>query len=92
VYIYDPSYLPPETPQRRNLKTIPLTGTKAYTVIGKLKKRNLLVEEIWIGGGGNEDGRCREMSLEFIKTGVEKMMTLGVWEPLERDWEKVSFA
>jgi hypothetical protein len=61
-------------------------------VIERLKKRKLRIKEIWIGGGGNEDGRCREMSLDFIKAEVEKTITRGVWEPPEKDWEQVNFA
>ena len=48
VFIYDPSYTsatPPTPTSRRNLKTIPLVGTKAYKIIAELKKAQLLVVE-----------------------------------------------
>ena len=49
---------------RRNLKTIPLIGTKAYKVIAELERaRKLAVEKVFVGGGGNVAGQCREMSL-----------------------------
>jgi hypothetical protein len=61
-------------------------------VIGELKNRRLGIKEILIGGGGNEAGHCRKMSLEFIKAEVEKVITRGTLEPPAKDWEQVNFA
>jgi hypothetical protein len=59
-------------------------------VISELKKR-CAVEEIWLGGGGNTGGRCREMSLSWLRAGVEEMITAEKWT-LGSGWERVNFA
>ena len=67
VFIYDPSYTsaaPPTPTSRRNLKAIPLVGTRAYKIIAELKKaRKLAVKRVFIGRGGNIVGYYREISL-----------------------------
>ncbi|KAE9362508.1 hypothetical protein N431DRAFT_529048 [Stipitochalara longipes BDJ] len=92
AYIYDPSYHPPDpnAAGTRKLKSIPLVGGMAYKVIKALKGRGLKVKEYWVGGGGNESGRCRAMSLQWIKDNVEEM-TKGTWKP-PTNWEKVNLA
>lgn len=95
MFIYDPSYIfiaPPTPTTRRNLKSYPLVGTKAYKVISVLKKaRKLAVEKVFIGGGGNVAGQCREMSLQWIREGVEQMVTTEQWETGVQ-WERVNLA
>ena len=66
---------------RRNLKTIPLIGTKAYKVIAELERaRKLAVEKVFVGGGGNIAGQYREMSLWWIWDRVEQMVIIEKWE------------
>lgn len=67
-------------------------------MIERLKARELRVEEYWVGGGGNwasedggDEGRCRAMSLEWIKNNVEEMITTEDWKP-GNGWERVNFA
>jgi len=95
VFIYDPSYTsaaPPTPTSRRNLKAIPLVGTKAYKIIAELKRaRKLAVERVFVGGGGNAAGHCREMSLRWLRDGVEQMVTTEKWEFGIR-WEQVNLA
>lgn len=90
VYIYDPSYLPPDNASRRKLKSVPLLGVRAYKVIAALKTR-CAIKEVWLGGGGNTEGHCRKMSLGWVKAGVEEMITMEKWT-LGSGWEQVSFA
>jgi hypothetical protein len=73
------------------LKSVPLVGTKAYKVIAALKKRELRIDKIWMGGGANETGRCRAISLGWIKDGVEEMITTEDRQ-LGNSWEKVTLA
>ena len=83
---------PPTPTSRRNLKSLPLVGTKAYKVISELKgARKLAVERVFVGGGGNAAGQCREMSLRWIRQGVEQMVTTEKWEP-GAQWERVNLA
>lgn len=69
-----------------------VTLTKAYKAISELKKaRKLAVEKVFVGGGGNAAGQCREMSLRWIRQGVEQMVTTEKWE-LGVQWERVNLA
>jgi hypothetical protein len=95
VMIYDPSYVhqaPPTPTSRRNLKSLPLIGTKAYKMIMQLKNtRKLAVDKVFVSGGGNLAGQCREMSLRWIRQGVEQMVTTEKWVP-GLIWERVNLA
>ena len=45
-------------------------------MISELKgARKLAVERVFVGGGGNAARQCREMSLRWIRQGVEQMVT-----------------
>ena len=93
VYVYDPSYeAPPSPTTRRNLKSLPLVGAKAYKMITELRnKRGLAIEEVFVGGGGNLEGDCRKMSLQWIRGGVEQMVTAEDWKQ-RVEWERVNLA
>lgn len=61
-------------------------------MISELKNtRKLAVEKVFVGGGGNTAGRCREMSLRWIREGVEQMVTTEKWE-FGVQWEQVNLA
>jgi hypothetical protein len=47
-----------------------------------------------VSGGGNAAGQCREMSLRWIRQGVEQMVTTEKWEKGEpgAQWERVNLA
>jgi hypothetical protein len=54
VYLYDPSFVPqaPGAPKRQ-LKDLPMCGTKATAIVSALRKRGLKVEHVVVGGGEN---------------------------------------
>jgi hypothetical protein len=65
-------------------------------MIRELRKRNLKVERVLVGGGGNLTGVCRQMSLRWIEGGVREMVTSreNTWA-IDRQpfvWERVNFA
>ena len=39
------------------------------------QKRNLVIDEAWVGGGGNVTGECRAMSLGWLRGVVEDLVT-----------------
>lgn len=52
-----------------------MVGTKVGDLIRLLRtKRKLRVDKIFISGGGNVDGDCRRMTLEWIKGWVEDLV------------------
>jgi hypothetical protein len=64
-------------------------------VISELRgARKLAVARVFVGGGGNAAGQCREMSLRWIRQGVEQMVTTEKWEKGEpgAQWERVNLA
>ncbi len=68
-----------------------MIGSKVDELIYLLRKqRKLRIERIFIGGGGNAEGNCRMMTLEWIKSFVldllegrpERTFTADMWEEL----------
>ena len=53
--------------------------------------RNLAVEKVLVGGGGNQAAECRKMSLQWIRRGVEQMVTSEDWT-IHGQWEQVNLA
>jgi hypothetical protein len=94
AYIYDPSYAAdngPASSQRRALRSIPLVGTKAHKILREIRtRRNLAIDAVYIGGGGNEQGDCRKMSLQWIRGVVEDMVTTEDWDTQQICWELVN--
>lgn len=94
AYIYDPSYAADEAPannQRRALRSIPMVGTKAHKMLREIRtRRNLAIDAVYIGGGGNVQGDCRKMSLKWIRGVVEEMVTTEDWDTWQVSWELVN--
>lgn len=92
VYTYDPSYDESERPAagepRRRVGSLPMLGTKALEILKGLQKRQLKVEKILVGGGGNTDGTCRAQSLRWIKDFVAAAIN-GTPAPDTTGWEEV---
>jgi len=87
VGIYDPSYVEDAGKTRlREMVGIPM----ALKMVEEMRKKRYTVKEVWIGGGGNMEDNCTEMSRQWMyeeiveKGGVE----LGNWT--ERGWKQVS--
>ena len=86
VGIYDPSYVEDiETVRLRDIPGIPM----ALKMLYEIRKARYTVNEVWIGGGGNLENDCMEMSrqwmyMEIVKKSVEE---LGKWK--ERDRKQV---
>jgi len=68
-----------------------MIGSKVTDLIYLLRnKRKLRIDKIFIGGGGNMEGNCRRMTLEWIKSFVldllegrpERSFTADIWEEL----------
>jgi hypothetical protein len=78
AYIYDPSYTfeAPSPNRKRKLKELPFVGTKSFKFLSAVKTR-LAIKKVWIGGGGNEEGHCRKMSLAFVRRVVEELAQGG---------------
>jgi hypothetical protein len=53
-------------------------------------RRNLAIDAVYIGGGGNREGDCRKMSLAWVRGIVEEMVTQGQWDATQIDWEQVN--
>lgn len=53
-------------------------------------RRNLAIDAVYIGGGGNEQGDCRKMSLQWIRGVVEEMVTTEDWDKRQIRWERVN--
>lgn len=93
AYIYDPAYKPPEQPQtgRRALRSFPLTGNKAHKVLSELRtKRKLTINEVYIGGGGNQAEDCRTTSLAWVRRLVDEMVRDKAWDVGQVVWERVN--
>jgi len=68
-----------------------MVGAMADDLIKLIRSRELVVERVYISGGGNEAGDCRRMTLEWIKSWVTNLIAgrpdqslddAGVWEEL----------
>ncbi len=89
VYLYDPSFVPqaPGAPKRQ-LKDLPMCGTKATAIVSALRKRGLKVEHVVVGGGENMGEDCRKHSLGWVVGLVEAVTVLGVgYEGFLGNWE-----
>jgi hypothetical protein len=77
MYIYDPSYTPPETPldagERRRLKDI-MNIRSVTPLIQGLRAKKLRVDGVYYGGGGNNDDRCTAMAFQWIRSEVIKCL------------------
>jgi hypothetical protein len=67
-----------------------MVGSKALELINGIKKnRGLKITAIFLGGGGNEEGRCRAMCLDWIDSFARAYITGGT-EPDLGSWEQVN--
>ena len=77
--------------RRRALRSIPLVGTRAHKMLREIRtRRHLAIDAVYIGGGGNEEGLCRRMSLGWIRSIVEEMVTKEQWDTTQIEWEQVN--
>ncbi|KAH0564988.1 hypothetical protein GP486_001620 [Trichoglossum hirsutum] len=75
VWIYDPSYVPPEGSGSRVRRLGELPWLKrASQIIKAYRNRSLVVQRINLGGGGNDDRRCQDMACEWIRSEVLRYM------------------
>ncbi|KAI9884016.1 MAG: hypothetical protein M1823_004206 [Watsoniomyces obsoletus] len=83
-YIYDSSYLPGAG--RRRLGHLPNLHM-ARNVIRAWKTR-LRLRQIWVGGGGNDENWCRNMTAQWMEDLVSR---LQVGQGVDTDgWEQIS--
>jgi hypothetical protein len=60
-------------------------------MIAEIKsKQGLAITNVFIGGGGNTEGHCRKMSLNWVRGRVEEMMTNEKWNMKALAWEEVN--
>ncbi|KAH0606855.1 uncharacterized protein H6S33_003689 [Morchella sextelata] len=59
-------------------------------MLEEMREDGLVVDEVWVGGGGNSDGECSEMSRRWVQEEVVSKMgvELGRWEGRE-GWVRV---
>ena len=66
-----------------------MVGTKVADLITHLRtRRQLRVDKIYIGGGGNTEGDCRCMTLAWIQGRVRDMVLGQPGEDLDA-WEEL---
>lgn len=66
AYLYDPNFCLEENP-KRVLKAFPF-ASKFRKLIAIMEEKTERDVEIYLGGGGNFDEKCRQMSIQFVKS------------------------
>ena len=67
-----------------------MVGTKALELIYRIRKtQGLAINEIYMGGGGNEGGSCQAMCLDWIDSFARAYITGGAELDLA-SWERLN--
>jgi hypothetical protein len=53
-------------------------------------RRQLAIDAVYIGGGGNVGGDYRKMNLQWIRGLVGEMVTTQRWDTRQVEWERVN--
>ncbi|RPB08230.1 hypothetical protein P167DRAFT_596717 [Morchella conica CCBAS932] len=75
--VYDPSFAGGEGGLRG------MEGMRLFRdMLEVMREDGLVVDEVWVGGGGNEGGECAEMSRRWVQEEVvvKRGVELGRWE------------
>jgi hypothetical protein len=91
AWIYDGSYMPlvEESGVQRRLHQLPFMK-RAWDLIKAYKGRNMRIDQIFVGGGGNDSSVCQDMACHWIRGEVMSHMgRVDSAVPVE-NWEKVA--
>jgi hypothetical protein len=91
AWIYDGGYMAPSQQGgvRRRLHQLPFMK-RAWDLIRAYKGRNLRVDQIFVGGGGNDNNVCQDMACHWMRGEVMSYMgRIDSAVPVE-NWEEVT--
>ena len=85
MHIYEPNYISGAVSR---LKDYPF-GRHALDLWNELVKAGKKIEEVWIGGGGNADGKCRTMACLWLCGEI--MYNIGEGEDMQIlvEWSQI---
>ena len=90
AWIYDSSYAPAQQGGvQRRLHQLPFMK-RGWDIIKAYKGRNLRIDKIFVGGGGNSSGVCQDMACHWMRGEVMSYMGCTNNIVLVENWEEVT--